>query len=47
MELLITLARKIWNSPIFFVSLRVDGWEKNKDLAMLGLDSPAYETKEI
>jgi hypothetical protein len=27
MELLITLARKIWKCGLFFVSLRVDGWE--------------------
>jgi hypothetical protein len=28
MELLITLARKIWISRKFFVSLRVAGWER-------------------
>jgi hypothetical protein len=28
MELLITLARKIWQSHYFFVSLRVAGWER-------------------
>ena len=30
MELLITLARKIWKSHYFFVSLRVAGWERYK-----------------
>jgi hypothetical protein len=30
MELLITLARKIWISRKFFVSLRVAGWERYK-----------------
>lgn len=28
--MLITLARKIWNCGIFFVSLRVAGWERYK-----------------